>query len=690
MITIRKETKKQEILDSLSKELKGEEGVEIVVESLPLYLNSKVSFLVFCYQIQNYPKPITWISSNSRLIEWFKEVGLSYKKPPAEESSLSAAGQNPLVVVSSVSSSPKQVFPPQGSRNSEVVVQADNSNNIDNQVAKLESLDLKADPESADFLTNSLNFRNKNQVIEENVSETGDVENSKNEFFHTFKREFLGNGKKNESNADPKNPTPHNESVLDILSFDEPDNSSDSNSDKDYKLIKHPHKVSDEKTVSTKKSDKKDLMIDRVNYPEHGENQSSGSKDDWDELLKKIEDTKKSLDRLQTTTNAKPKRFNLLKLTSLGVAGLTVFAVFFSFFAFLAEPTTVYTLEFESRTQSAEEKLTLDIQDFSKRKQTYNTFSEAETTGFSENRPASFEAVGEIVLINTASKSINLSNGRFKILNRDTGKYYEHIYDSKLPQTINVPANSALESGIRTNVKAERGGDDYQLPSGTQFRVQNLRNQTVASRLYAQSVSEITVPSIEVKQFVASEDRQKLLNTNSELLLADYNKEIGQISSQKNLIDRNWINENEIVDNFSHKEGDQTTKISLESKRVVEYFFLPYNAIEQNLKKRDIHIEALEEVSLLGYDQSFPQNPENTVEIQIKYTYYPVMSLDEKEIGNSLSGREFNEAKQEIINKHPGIVNIDKKNSGIPLPGVKPQVDVEIIEKDSNDGASGE
>ncbi len=690
MITIRKETKKQEILDSLSKELKGEEGVEIVVESLPLYLNSKVSFLVFCYQIQNYPKPITWISSNSRLIEWFKEVGLSYKKPPAEESSLSAAGQNPLVVVSSVSSSPKQVFPPQGSRNSEVVVQADNSNNIDNQVAKLESLDLKADPESADFLTNSLNFRNKNQVIEENASETGNVENSKNEFFHTFKREFLGNGKKNESNADPKNPTPHNESVLDILSFDEPDNSSDSNSDKDYKLIKHPHKVSDEKTVSTKKSDKKDLMIDRVNYPEHGENQSSGSKDDWDELLKKIEDTKKSLDRLQTTTNAKPKRFNLLKLTSLGVAGLTVFAVFFSFFAFLAEPTTVYTLEFESRTQSAEEKLTLDIQDFSKRKQTYNTFSEAETTGFSENRPASFEAVGEIVLINTASKSINLSNGRFKILNRDTGKYYEHIYDSKLPQTINVPANSTLESGIRTNVKAERGGDDYQLPSGTQFRVQNLRNQTVASRLYAQSVSEITVPSIEVKQFVASEDRQKLLNTNSELLLADYNKEIGQISSQKNLIDRNWINENEIVDNFSHKEGDQTTKISLESKRVVEYFFLPYNAIEQNLKKRDIHIEALEEVSLLGYDQSFPQNPENTVEIQIKYTYYPVMSLDEKEIGNSLSGREFNEAKQEIINKHPGIVNIDKKNSGIPLPGVKPQVDVEIIEKDSNDGASGE
>jgi len=592
MIEINSNTSKKQLLENLTREAVSIDDLYILIDSLPIFLGTTISFTVFNYQISNYPRKVFWTSQNPEVIEFLSNCKANTKDPESA---------NPVII------EPKSL--------------------------PLETLQPSPVIEIQPIIP---------QVSTKSQSITASSEFS-NFKFPEFK-DFTG-----------FKPNPSNFSVNSLLERD------------NY-------------TPSSLLENAEPQIL-----PQQPESQN------FDSWLTKIEATKKALTNLspQEETNYLPYlrpepeiQPNFIQIKSAPklvriLATSLVFSLIAVVFLVLF-PTKAYTLEI--RQVPIEEGATLEVPQnkFSSKQTSLSVETEIPASGQKEVQTE--RSTGKVALINRGSKEVTLNNGSFRLVNN--GKEYQAITNSSLPKSFSIPAKNNINTGdtsLEFQIQATKTGSEYNLDENTRFDIENLLGQKVCSSCFAVATTQIKNTNLSGKKMVTDAD-QSLLRTNSEALLDQKKvKEIPKLQEENIFTNSSWFKNLDSKYTFNKNIGDETEKVSLKVDVSTQVYYLPQIEIEKLLQAKNQEINKFTDVTLIETTGIF-DGSDKKLKLKMYYTYTKKTSLDKEEITQVLTEKNFDIAKSDIQKKYPSIKNIDKKETGVQVPGLPSKVDINLVE----------
>jgi len=592
MIEINSNTSKKQLLENLTREAVSIDDLYILIDSLPIFLGTTISFTVFNYQISNYPRKVFWTSQNPEVIDFLSNCKANTKDPESA---------NPVII------EPKSL--------------------------PLETLQPSPVIEIQPIIP---------QVSTKSQSITASTEFS-NFKFPEFK-DFTG-----------FKPNPSNFSVNSLLERD------------NY-------------TPSSLLENAEPQIL-----PQQPESQN------FDSWLTKIEATKKALTNLspQEETNYLPYlrpepeiQPNFIQIKSAPklvriLATSLVFSLIAVVFLVLF-PTKAYTLEI--RQVPIEEGATLEVPQnkFSSKQTSLSVETEIPASGQKEVQTE--RSTGKVALINRGSKEVTLNNGSFRLVNN--GKEYQSITNSSLPKSFSIPAKNNINTGdtsLEFQIQATKTGSEYNLDENTRFDIENLLGQKVCSSCFAVATTQIKNTNLSGKKMVTDAD-QSLLRTNSEALLDQKKvKEIPKLQEENIFTNSSWFKNLDSKYTFNKNIGDETEKVSLKVDVSTQVYYLPQIEIEKLLQAKNQEINKFTDVTLIETTGIF-DGSDKKLKLKMYYTYTKKTSLDKEEITQVLTEKNFDIAKSDIQKKYPSIKNIDKKETGVQVPGLPSKVDINLVE----------
>jgi len=592
MIEINSNTSKKQLLENLTREAVSIDDLYILIDSLPIFLGTTISFTVFNYQISNYPRKVFWTSQNPEVIDFLSNCKANTKDPESA---------NPVII------EPKSL--------------------------PLETLQPSPVIEIQPIIP---------QVSTKSQSITASTEFS-NFKFPEFK-DFTG-----------FKPNPSNFSVNSLLERD------------NY-------------TPSSLLENAEPQIL-----PQQPESQN------FDSWLTKIEATKKALTNLspQEETNYLPYlrpepeiQPNFIQIKSAPklvriLATSLVFSLIAVVFLVLF-PTKAYTLEI--RQVPIEEGATLEVPQnkFSSKQTSLSVETEIPASGQKEVQTE--RSTGKVALINRGSKEVTLNNGSFRLVNN--GKEYQSITNSSLPKSFSIPAKNNINTGdtsLEFQIQATKTGSEYNLDENTRFDIENLLGQKVCSSCFAVATTQIKNTNLSGKKMVTDAD-QSLLRTNSEALLDQKKvKEIPKLQEENIFTNSSWFKNLDSKYTFNKNIGDETEKVSLKVDVSTQVYYLPQIEIEKLLQAKNQEINKFTDVTLIETTGIF-DGSDKKLKLKMYYTYTKKTSLDKQEITQVLTEKNFDIAKSDIQKKYPSIKNIDKKETGVQVPGLPSKVDINLVE----------
>jgi hypothetical protein len=666
MVRIDSHTTRKELLGRLVSEAKHPGPLYIEIESLPSFLNTKVSFTIFQYQINNYPRRIIWTTKDQTTIDFLREVG-------AECQIISKATTDPTVTndlekqleIILATQSPSK--PAQLSENRAV-------NLSSTQSASSSKTLISGEPAFSIGLDNP----DQNPAIDPNTEVQADWQRTtvrtkpKNQKFLTsFPSEvpdFKENYKRSQSKVKFSFPT---------FPTDQPDYQSYSsiNSDDFFKesVYRPSSLLQSEVTHST------NLDTEAKSDPSVSQNLDS-----W---LSRIEATKAALtnlkekaptsDRFATFKNnhdSTPKR--LPKSFYLVAGSLALSLVFIGFLIFF--PTTAYTLQVRDVSLQAGTTVDLTTRDFNKKMVKLSTESSIPASG--QKEVSTERATGRVSLINPGNKDVQITNGAFRLVNED--KAYQALTNSTLSQTIVIPAKNNLNGpAIEISIQSRVAGAEYNLPEGTTFKIYNLLGASVCNSCYAVAITPIKNTELSGKKIVTEADYSILKSTSDGLLAEKRLQEIKNLQDDQIITNTNWYRNQDTSFQFSKQIGEVADNVSLKQDVSTDIYYITRGKLEELLKTKNRDIAKITDLAIVESSGQFDsQDSKHT--LKIFYTYTKEESIDKGKVVQMLQEKEFEQAKSDLQKDFPAIKDIEKRELGMKLPGIPNRVDVSIVKKD--------
>ncbi len=606
MLTISAYTSKQDLIKVLEIEADKTGDLILYIQNLPVFLNTKIAFTVFNYQISKYPRKILWYSKEIKILEFLKECSANI----ATQSDINIYTKNQYLL-------PTQF-----------------NNNLVTQHASFQNF------EEVSYQTEKVqsNQPNYNQQ----------APNSKS-FFR--------------NNTELTNPQPNFNFNLKEFST-------------------YPTETLSAETLLKKQDFNSSVLLDRLNQ----ENAASlDPKQNLDSLLDRITSAKTALENIRNqdkhyspgsidleNSYSKPK-INLFKIFSLS-AGLSLFSIMVLMFF----PTKVYTIEITPVSLEGVADINISVADFQKTNIQLTGEDSVEVRGKKELKTD--RAIGQVSLVNNGGGEVDLDNGRFKLVS-DNNIYYQVNPNKQLPSSFSIPGKYKSTDTYVFEVQSESINSN--LPVNTKLDILNLRNQRVCLSCYAITISPIENTYTSGESYVSEQDKNFVTQKVDAKLAENIQKEIKNIQKEKVYTNSEWYKYKDTKYSYSNVPGDRSEKLVAKAQTDLDIYYLTQDQLKNTiLSSNDSRPKEIEISNINILDIQSNPRVTDSIKLKILYNYKLETScFDKKKFVDLVNSTEFDDAKKNLSKDCPEITNIDKKDSGINMPGIKSNIDLRVVKE---------
>lgn len=409
----------------------------------------------------------------------------------------------------------------------------------------------------------------------------------------------------------------------------------------------------------------------------------------FDTWIEKIAATKEALNTIKESKSVSGNTFlnnylspnrrssNLFKFNSRLIRNFSLAVLALStigFIGFALFPTSALTVEIQSINKDKQIDIEVPQNDFQSKKVLLKNEKNVETTEFQQEKIK--YATGKVSLVNLGGNSIDLDNGAFKVVK--DGKEYKATFNTAYSRTFTIPVKGSLND---FQVQATKEGDVMNLAEGTKLDITNLSGVgfRVCSNCFALVTSEIKNIGISNKKVVSDATITNGKKNLEENAYSMRESEIKNLSKDQNITDKSWYKNSSVIYNFDKSVGDVTDNLKIQGSFETTLFYLSKSDLEYLLKKRDSDIFKINNVLLSSTTGNF-EDGKTALKLKIYYTYAQQDTcFDKEDFVNTLSSKSFNEAIDEFEKKCPNIKNIDKKDSGLTIPGLQTKIDINVV-----------
>jgi len=702
MFVLTNQTLKTEFLQYLSRNASGQEPLEIDVFEFPTFLSSPVSFTIFLYQINNYPRKLVWKTKNAEIYNFLQssDVDALFESEDfglKNEEKQDFQPQNYFISDyksdTKTESNPnyQDYQPPFVKNYDEKITQKQNLKQSfeDNQKDNLKKATVVGDPNSTSLAKISQNTNFQGLVVISTPSNHLDFYNKK----QTFETQFSSNFQAESKNE--KFIQKYSQANSLVIAKNNLDFSQNNTAFKENKYQEEGYKNDYESDYRDKDvqglSESGRSLLSTKNLFEKEDYQPSslissssvlfGSQDDLDSMLNRVEKTQDALKKIrdheksrvlnqQNMLNAQQKFGLKIPFAFYIFSGVfTLFVILFgTFFLF---PTQAYTVSVDA--EQIQEKLDLPLKktDFNKRTATFTVSAEAKASG--TQTVATDRASGKVKLV-SSGKSCSVTNGGFYVF--QNGLYYRNVKNPKLTNTLIIPENSAQTlSGLEVDVVAENSGANYNTGIGTKFSITNLRRGNVGTSCTAVAVGEIKNVEISGQRIFTEEDARNLRAKADEELAIKRLQEITNLIDEKAYLDDQgaWFLNLEESEAFSAEFGKNADNVVITKTVTTEMYYLTMSIFQSEIQKIKPNVAELTEVLMNKIEGSLIEDKKVSLSLFVKYK--KSLGVQKSEIQTSL---ENGSNSEEIKQKYPSIQSITSSQTGINIPGISPRVQVVI------------
>ena len=400
----------------------------------------------------------------------------------------------------------------------------------------------------------------------------------------------------------------------------------------------------------------------------------------FDSWIKKIEATKEALSSLQKTQTEyqespilnKKKKGRVFQVLSLSLILSLIFILGLILF-----PAKVYTIEVGNITLQDSKSIDVPLSSFSK--STVSLKASAETKPQGNLEVPTDRANGEVQLLNEGSRPVNLDNGMFRLVLDQ--KYYQVIADNTLPKSFSILPASQSDKVLKFKVQAVESGSDYNLAINTKLDIVNLQGdgKKVCFSCYATTVTEIKNTAVSGQKVVTEYD-QSLVSQNAEAKLALQRQEnIKNLQRGKVFINENWYKNTSSQYTFNKNINEPTDILKLDVVTNTDIYYISQDQLGNILKQENQNIDKFKEITIKNTEND-PRSSD-IIKLTVFYTYETQNTcFDKQKFVSTLSSKDFDEAKKDILIECPGITNIEKKDLGINMPGIPTRIDLNLTQ----------
>lgn len=398
---------------------------------------------------------------------------------------------------------------------------------------------------------------------------------------------------------------------------------------------------------------------------------------DLDNWLERIEATRLALSSFsqpETQLSKKSNKFSRI----LSFSFLTLVLSSFIFGIWMVFPTNVYSVDVQNQVEETTTTFALDRNKFLLQNRNLNVAGEGQASG--DETITLTSARGQVTIVNRSGGVVNFDRQGIILVAPD-GREYRHVPVSGEPGTFSVPARSDIVGkNLVINVEASRPGSDFNLPVGTSLRILNLRRSLIGNLLTGTVSEEISTVKATGQKIVQEQDLENLRKLSNQKLVQSLQTEIESIRNETTFTDSKWSSVENVIYTFTRNVGDVAQSVGVTASGQAQIYYLNQSLLEEELKIHNQDLNKLLKVQEINFTGDFQQQT-STEEIQItvKYQFENKINLSQAQIANQLSNNtDFSKAKDQLKKEYPQIVEIEKKEQGIRLPGVPARVDINI------------
>jgi hypothetical protein len=730
MIVLNISTSKKELLDHLAKAVNEPDSeVYIKLDSLPVFLRTPISFTVFNYQISNYPKKIIWATKDPDILGFLQKCNVA---------TLDLSGYQSISLINiSKNKNIKSLDIPKPTPLPAKIIQEIQQDYQQKQVFDPiynypDYLQTKAEEISnKPILENNLANSSETNLIPANRDFQDVYYPTKNDLISGFKHSFV-NKPTVAYNLSPERSLPlDNRISSDKLAFDEleidkfstdvlePEGKLEIKKSEEFKrpsnrisltakdLLKEKRysrsslldKIEENKQDQKSQDNHTNMLPEpetktdfeeiykqplEIYYkkPSKGENLKT-TNNNLDEWLKRIETTRRSLEKIRQQNSNRSNRSlqaaDIAKAASgakMGWQSLSFLSVFLTFIivGFVSLfPTRVYTINVNPNSINQSTQITLPLNRFSSQEINLET---TETQNLDTKAKKEVDrSIGQVEIVNSSGGAIAFDRSGI-ILTAQNGKTYRQVASPEDPATYRLPANGG---SVTITIQATGDGDSFNLDAGEVLSLKNLRRESLGNKIQATVINQIS-NIVETEDKIVTERNYNSLKAISQDTFQEKIQEsISAIDQNLYLTNPAWYRDFSSDYVFDKEVGQTSKELNLQAKAKTEIFYFPKIDLEKILRTQFNNIRTLQEVKLNSFEGSF-NDINQQITLNLDFIYIEKTALNKDMISQTLSQKDLESAKKDIIETYPNIESINELKNGIDMPGVPSLMEIEIRE----------
>lgn len=336
---------------------------------------------------------------------------------------------------------------------------------------------------------------------------------------------------------------------------------------------------------------------------------------------------------------------------------------------FTAFPTQVYTLEITPITNQQNSELALGLSRFSRASVDLVANSIIPTTG--QRLIPTTKPNGKIRISNQGDQPVSLKSSNLRF---DFGS---NIYSS--PDGLN-PVSFDLEAGgrntIELTIESQREGPQFNLAKDVNLDMTDALGANICPTCTISTTTIINASNSLNFGFVSQSDLDNLRDQNNQKINYQIVTKINQLSLDGNINSFNWFKIASMKEVYDKDLNQQSAEASLVTTTIVDFLFVPEDELTKLIKEDNAELVEINNLKLTKITGSFQSlDPSEVMQLSLSYdgSYYESLSVSD------MNYNSFSEDQIQI--KYPNVQRIQKREMGIPIPGITPRIKIDLVKK---------
>lgn len=635
MLKINQSTQKKELLNWLANLANTSGDLIVDIQSLPNFLATPIAFTIFNYQISNYPRSIVWTSKHPSIVKFLSDCQVEYIDPASEPNSQAT-------VVESSTQIPRT--------------------NI-KEVVKEESIEKTPEVKSKPF--SGFTPASKAKTSIENSGPVNQIKASQPpsvQVEETAVNQPSPIATEKQASAEPKIAfTKAGKLSVDrLLGADT------------YRPSLLLESTNANIQQSQLKSANSKPIFSVEAKPKEAQPETEQNLDNW---LERINATRQALDSNKAKVFATPSPWRVKVWQFVSVAAILSLLILSLVSVF---PTQIYSVEVKALEKPGSKSIDISMSDLKANE--YDLEAKVTTTPTGIEQRTLNNARGFVLVENLSGSAVSF-NKEGIILQSSSGREFRHLGKSNEPGTFSIPARSNLNGGNQTiEIEAQTAGQGGILAKGEKLKILNLKRDSIGSLLTATVIEGVDLTAETGNKIVQDSDRQALQEKANQDIGSLVGEKVNLLSENELLItDSKWFETDVVNYQFSSGVGQVAPEISLVASTKAKIYTLSLDNLKARLLEITPEATSVLEVTEIQKLAGLP-SANNPTSLQVEYTFQEKLDFSQDEIVKIVSENNTQQAKEKLKETYPNVLDLQRRESGFDLPGVKPIISIEINE----------